>query len=126
MIDVNEIYLLDLKDDFEEIGRGQKNFTVWDFINSDLNRAFGLGCIYNTLVETEMWIPVSIRKFMRHLPETLSIYEPQLEWINNKCSKMNDTMQYYSFILDTMFFESDGDRYKVAIGLGNIFAYKKK
>lgn len=126
MIDVNEIYLLDLKDDFEEIGRGQKNFTVWDFISSDLNRAFGLGCMYNTLVETEMWIPVSIRKFMRHLPETLLIYEPQLEWINSKCSEMNDVMQYYSFVLDTMFFESEEDKYKIAIGLGNIFATKKK
>lgn len=125
MIDINEIYLLDLKDDFEEIGRGQRNFTVWEFINSDLNRAFGLGCIYNTLVETEMWIPVSIRKFMRHLPETLSIYEPQLEWINSKYKETGNIMHYYSFVLDNMFFDSIEDKFKVAVGLGNIFTSKK-
>ena len=40
MIEFNEVFCLDLKDDFEELGRHERNFELDEFIQKDLSRAF--------------------------------------------------------------------------------------
>lgn len=43
MIEFNEVFCLDLKDDFEELGRHERNFELDEFIQKDLSRAFAFG-----------------------------------------------------------------------------------
>lgn len=40
MIEFNQIFCEDLKDDFEEAGRHERNFELDEFIQKDLSRAF--------------------------------------------------------------------------------------
>ena len=43
MIEFNQIFCEDLKDDFEEAGRHERNFELDKFIQKDLSRAFAFG-----------------------------------------------------------------------------------
>lgn len=43
MIEFNQIFCEDLKDDFEEAGRHERNFELDEFIQKDLSRAFAFG-----------------------------------------------------------------------------------
>lgn len=40
---IDEVFCLDLKDDFEELGRHERNFELDEFIQKDLSRAFAFG-----------------------------------------------------------------------------------
>lgn len=120
MIEFDDLYLADIKDDFEEAGRGETNFDLWDFINDNPSRAFALGYLYHTLMETKMWIPVSIRKEMRRMNEGMDKYNSQLNWINKKygTDKPVIVREYVSFVLDNIFPDSYKDILKLAIILG--------
>lgn len=120
MIEFDDLYLADIKDDFEEAGREGRNFTLWGFINNDLSRAFAIGYLYRTLIEEKYWIPVIIRKQMRRINEGMDKYNSQLNWLNNKyiTDKSIKVREYVSYILDNIFPDSEEDIFKLAVILG--------
>ncbi len=124
MIKMDEIYLADLQDDFEEIGRGQVNFTLDEFLQNDINRAFAFGYACNDWKEKGMWFPVSIRKEIRHLADNTENYNAQLNWLNSKCDSKIKSEDYVEYILDNLFYENKKDKIKIAILLGNTLKRK--
>lgn len=119
-IEFNEIFCEDLKDDFEEAGRYERNFTITEFIQNDYSRAFGLGFCYKDLIEQKMWIPVSIRKEMRHITDNLGDYNSQLEWLNSKygIGRSVKIKDYANYILNNIFCDDKETLFKIAIVLG--------
>lgn len=124
MIEFNDLYLADIKDDFEEAGRGNRNFDLWDFINNDLSRAFALGYLYFSLAKKGVWIPVSIRKQMRRMHEGMEKYNSQLDWLHDKYKGDKDNLDiedYINFIMGNIFEDNEGESLKLAIVLGANF-----
>lgn len=121
-IEFNSIFCADLKDEFEEAGRDKNNFTLKDFINNDVSRAFAFGyCSKNW--KKDLWFPISIRKELRHLYETAQKYQSQLEWVNSSYTlpekvTVEKYIEYCKYVLETMFFDNDEDLLKVAMILG--------
>lgn len=121
MINVNDIFLADLQDDFELAGRENAEFSIYDFINNDLNRAFGVGFSYQDWLNTsKLWIPVTVRKEMRHVSDDMEVYNPQFEWLNKKFGIDREVVinDYATFILDNIFSNED-DIIKLAIIIGS-------
>ena len=54
MIEFNEVFCLDLKDDFEELGRHERNFELDEFIQKDLSRAFAFGYCHLDWIKEKM------------------------------------------------------------------------
>lgn len=122
-INFDNLYCEDIIDDFEEFGRFGKNFTVSDFIQNDFSRAFCFGYCYNELIKQKLWIPVSIRKEIRHLPENLGYLNPQLKWLNSKYD-LKETIKiqdYAEFILNNIFCDDVDTLLRLAIMLGISF-----
>ena len=117
MIEFDQIFCEDLRDDFEEAGIKNKLFTLEEFIQNDLSRAFALGYCINQWVVEKLWIPPSIRKSIRHISDNLCNYNSQLSWINQK-RKFDNIEEYADFVLTNMFYNSEKDKIKVAIALG--------
>lgn len=119
-IDFSEIYCEDLIDDFEEAGRNERNFTLDEFIQNDYSRAFGLGFCYKDFVDQKMWIPVSIRKSIRHISEDLEEFNPQLEWLNKKygTGKQVKIRDYVNYVLNNLFCDDEDILLRIAIVLG--------
>lgn len=119
-VEFDEIFCEDLKDDFEEAGRNERNFTISDFVQNDYSRAFGLGFCYKDLIEQRMWIPVSIRKEMRHISDNLEDYNSQLEWLNSKygIGKCVKIKEYVNYILNNIFCDDKEILLRIAIVLG--------
>ncbi len=121
MIEFNEIFCLDLKDDFEELGRDGRNFTLDDLIQGDLSRAFAFGYCHFKWIKEKMWFPISIRKTLRHLPYDLNEYIPQLEWLNEKCGMVGKKVKldkYATYILENVFCDDYDTLLKIAILVG--------
>lgn len=114
MIEFNQIFCEDLKDDFEEAGRHERNFELDEFIQKDLSRAFG----YLDWIKEKMWFPVPIRKALRH---DLEDFAPQLKWLNEKYGAIGKRVRivdYANYILDNIFCDNQDDLLKIAILLG--------
>lgn len=121
MIEFDQLFCEDLKDDFEEIGRNGRNFELGDFIKNDLSRAFAFGYCYSDWVKEKMWFPVSVRKLLRHLGDDLKDYIPQLTWYNTKYKVVGQKFKikdYAEFILTNIFCDDLDDLLKIAIFLG--------
>lgn len=116
MINFDNIFLADLKDDFELAGKGEQEFSIYDFINHDLSRAFGVG--YG-IRDWKLWIPVTVRKELRHAIDNLEQYNPQLKWINSKISKEISTEDYINYIVDNIFCDNELDLINILITLGS-------
>ena len=116
MINFDNIFLADLKDDFELAGKGEQEFSIYDFINHDLSRAFGVG--YG-IKDWKLWIPVTVRKELRHALDNLEQYNPQLKWINSKISKEISTEDYVNYIVDNIFCDNELDLINILITLGS-------
>jgi hypothetical protein len=116
VIKFNEIFLADLKDDFELAGKGEQEFSIYDFIGHDLSRAFGVG--YG-IKDWELWVPVTVRKELRHVLDNLEQYNPQLKWINSKVSKEISTEDYVNYIIDNIFCDNELDLINILIALGS-------
>lgn len=120
---MDEIFIADLKDEFEQAGQDKTEFSIYTFINDDIKRAFYLGYFIN---EWDLWIPFKVRKELRHLHEDIIKYNPQLEWLNSKCLDTDSMLDYVKYILDNIIIESHRDLTKVAISLGNHLNKNKK
>lgn len=122
MIEFDEIFCQDLKDDFEEIGRGERNFTLKEFLRDDLSRAFAFGFSHLEWKEKDkMWFPVPLRKELRHLSDGMEHYSAQLEWLNKKyriTGKKVKIKDYAQFILDNVFCDDPDELLKIAIIIG--------
>ncbi len=122
MIDIifNDLYCEDIIDDFEEFGRCEGNFTLSEFIQDDFSRAFCLGYCYEQIIKQKLWIPVSIRKEIRHLPEELEYFNPQLKWLNDKYNVKGiiKIQEYAKFILNNVFCDDKDTLLKLAVILG--------
>ena len=116
MIKFNEIFLADLKDDFELAGKGEQEFSIYDFIGHDLSRAFGVG--YG-IKDWKLWVPVTVRKELRHVLDNLEQYNPQLKWINSKVPKEISTEDYVNYIIDNIFCDNELDLINILIALGS-------
>jgi hypothetical protein len=116
VIKFNEIFLADLKDDFELAGKGEQEFSIYDFIGHDLSRAFGVG--YG-IKDWKLWVPVTVRKELRHVLDNLEQYNPQLKWINSKVSKEISTEDYVNYIIDNIFCDNELDLINILITLGS-------
>lgn len=116
MINFDSVFLADLKDDFELAGKGEQEFSIYDFINHDLSRAFGVG--YG-IRDWKLWIPVTVRKELRHALDNLEQYNPQLKWINSKISKEISTEDYINYIVDNIFCDNELDLINILITLGS-------
>lgn len=116
MINFDKIFLADLKDDFELAGKGEQEFSIYDFINHDLSRAFGVG--YG-IKDWKLWIPVTVRKELRHALDNLEQYNSQLKWINSKISKEISTEDYINYIVDNIFCDNELDLINILITLGS-------
>jgi len=116
MINFDSVFLADLKDDFELAGKGEQEFSIYDFINHDLSRAFGVG--YG-IRDWKLWIPVTVRKELRHAIDNLEQYNPQLKWINSKISKEISTEDYINYIVDNIFCDNELDLINILITLGS-------
>lgn len=93
MIEFNQIFCEDLKDDFEEAGRHERNFELDEFIQKDL----------------------------RHLGDDLEDFAPQLKWLNEKYGAIGKRVRivdYANYILDNIFCDNQDDLLKIAILLG--------
>lgn len=121
MIEFNQIFCEDLKDDFEEAGRHERNFELDEFIQKDLSRAFAFGYCHLDWIREKMWFPVSIRKALRHLGDNLEDFAPQLKWLNEKYGAIGKRVRisdYANYILDNIFCDNQDDLLKIAILLG--------
>lgn len=121
MIEFNQIFCEDLKDDFEEIGRNENNFELSDFIQGDLSRAFAFGYCHLDWIKEKMWFPVSVRKALRHLTDGLDDYTPQFKWLNGKYNTDNGKVkieEYADYILSNLFCDDPDELLKLAILLG--------
>lgn len=121
MIEFNEVFCLDLKDDFEELGRYEKNFELDEFIQNNLSRAFAFGYCHVDWMKEKMWFPVSIRKVLRHLRDNLEDFIPQIKWLNERdgaIGKGARISDYANYILDNIFCDNRDDLLKMAIILG--------
>lgn len=116
MINFDSVFLADLKDDFELAGKGEQEFSIYDFINHDLSRAFGVG--YG-IRDWKLWIPVTVRKELRHALDNLEQYNPQLKWINSKVSKEISTEDYINYLVDNIFCDNELDLINILITLGS-------
>ena len=116
MFNFDSVFLADLKDDFELAGKGEQEFSIYDFINHDLSRAFGVG--YG-IRDWKLWIPVTVRKELRHAIDNLEQYNPQLKWINSKISKEISTEDYINYIVDNIFCDNELDLINILITLGS-------
>lgn len=123
MIEYNELIRDDLYDDLEYLGADRKDFSLNILIGKSINKAFAFGYNYDEW-RTQLWIPVSIRKRMRHLHEELDKYLPQIKWLNDKLGvtkgKEVNTIDYTNYILDNMFMENDEDTLLFTIGLARV------
>lgn len=119
-MEFNQIFCLDLKDDFEELGRGERNFELEDLIKGDLSRAFAFGYCHMDWQKEKMWFPVSIRKKLRHLGDNLQQYEAQIKWLNEKygVNKKVHIKDYASYILENVFCDDHDELLLLAILLG--------
>ena len=117
MIEFDQIFCEDLRDDFEEAGIINRLFTLEEFIRNDLSRAFAFGYCIIQWKEEGLWIPPSIRKKVRHIQDSLSIYNSKLSWINNR-GEQKTIIEYVDYVLANIFFSSEEDKIKVAIALG--------
>lgn len=121
MIEFNTVFGLDLKDDFEELGRGERNFNLDSLIEGNLSRAFAFGYYHLDWVKEGMWFPTSIRKELRHLNDNLERYNSQLNWINSKYSSsesMVNIQDYANYVLDNLFCDNHDELVRLAILLG--------
>lgn len=123
MIEYNELIRDDLWDDLEYLGADRKDFGINILIGKSINKAFAFGYHYDEW-KTQLWIPVSIRKKMRHLHEEINKYLPQIKWLNDKIGviegKNINTVDYTNYILDNIFIESDEDELLLALGLARV------
>lgn len=102
MIEFNDVFLADLKDDFELAGKGEQEFSIYDFIGHDLSRALGVG--YG-IKDWKLWIPVTVRKELRHSADNLEQYNPQIKWIRSLIEgKEMTNAEYVNFVVDNIFF----------------------
>ena len=109
------VFIADLKDDFELAGKGEQEFSIYDFINHDLSKAFNIG--FN-IKDWKLWIPITVRKELRHVGDSLVQYEPELAYWNKKCKKDLSPAEYADFILTNTFCENEKDLINIAIALG--------
>ena len=117
MIKFDDIFLADLKDDFELAGKGETEFSIYDFINHDLSRAFGVGF---AIPDWKLWIPIKVRKELRHASDNLKQYDSQMKWLNSKYNKEPfDVKDYITFILNNVFCDDEHDLINIALCLGN-------
>lgn len=116
MIEFNKIFLADLKDDFELAGKGENEFSIYDFIGHDLSRAFGVG--YG-IKDWKLWIPITVRKELRHSSDNLEQYNPQIEWISTlvKGKEMTNE-EFANFVVDKIFCDDELDLINIVLTLG--------
>lgn len=98
MIEFNQIFCEDLKDDFEEAGRHERNFELDEFIQKDLSRAFAFGYCHLDWIKEKMW-----------------------KWLNEKYGAIGKRVRivdYANYILDNIFCDNQDDLLKIAILLG--------
>lgn len=117
MIKHDDIFIADLKDDFELAGKDNEEFSLYSFIDNDLEKAFWLGYCINDWKES-IWIPFKMRKQIRHIHEDLEKYNPQLNWLNSKCSKGLPMIDYANYLLDNIITESYSDLIKISFMIG--------
>lgn len=121
MIEFNEVFCLDLRDDFEEMGRHEKNFELDEFIQGDLSRAFAFGYCHLDWIDEKMWFPVSIRKALRRLADGMEDFTPQIKWLNDKYGAIGKKVkisEYANYVLENIFCDDHDTLLKVAILLG--------
>lgn len=118
VINLSDIFLEDLKDDFELAGKGEKEFSIYDFIGGDLSKAFAIGfCINNW----KLWIPITVRKELRHANDNLEVYKPQLKWLSDKCDPKIKVEDYVNFVMTNIFCDNSQDLINLALVLGGNF-----
>lgn len=117
VIKFNEIFIADLKDDFELAGKGEQEFSIYDFIGHDLSRAFGVG--YG-IKDWKLWIPITVRKELRHSSDNLEQYNPQIKWISDLVKGKEMTNEdYINFVVDNIFCDDELDLINIVIVLGS-------
>lgn len=123
MIEYNELIRDDLCDDLEYLGKDRNDFTLEHLIGKSINKAFALGYHYDEW-KTRYWIPVSIRKKMRHLHEDINKYLPQIRWLNDRLGigegKEVNTVDYANYILDNVFLDNEEDSLLLTIGIARV------
>lgn len=118
MIKCDTIFLADLKDDFELAGKGEEEFSIYDFIGHDLSRAFGVG--YG-IKDWKLWIPVTVRKELRHKTDNILKYQPQLDWINNNIDKKSMTnIEYINHVINNIFCNNERDLINIVLSLAEL------
>lgn len=116
MIQFNKVFLADVKDDFELAGKGEKEFSIYDFICNDLSIAFSIG--YG-IKDWNLWIPIKVRKELRHCSDNLEKYNPQLKWLNSKIKNADNIETYVNYIIDNLFCDDKRDLINIVISLGS-------
>lgn len=113
---MDKIKLADVKDDFLLMCKKKDEFSIYNFINNDVEKALYIG--YLLVSDKELTIPITVRKELRHILDGMDKYNPQLEWYKTKFS--NDT-PYETFVesaLENLFFDSHMEKIKLALIFG--------
>lgn len=121
MIKFDEVFCLDLKDDFEESGRRERNFDLYEFLQDDLSRAFAFGFCHLDWNEEKMWFPTTVRKQLRHISDGLDEYTPQLKWLNDKYGiyeKEILILDYVNYIIDNIFCDNPRELLRIIFMIG--------
>lgn len=125
----NDLIKYDLRDDLEYLGSDRKDFQLNILIGKNISKAFAFGYNFDEFAQ-ELWIPISIRKKMRHLHEEMDKYMPQLKWLNEKLEitdegKDVNVIDYTNYILQNAFIDSDEDALNLAIVIGRVLKSQK-
>lgn len=128
MIKYDELLTEDLFDDLEYLGKDRNDFSINILIGKSPLKAFIFGYHYDDW-KTKLWIPISIRKKMRHLHEEINQYLPQIQWLNDKIKMEEgievDVVEYTNYLLDNMFIDNENDLLNLAMGIGRVLKNKR-
>lgn len=121
MINFDEVFCLDLKDDFEEFGRRERDFSLYDFLGGDLSKALAFGFCHLDWIDEKIWFPTTVRKELRHISDGLEEYNPQFTWLNEKYGAVGESVRildYVNYIVDNIFCDNFNDLIRLVFMLG--------
>ena len=129
MIKFDEVFCLDLQDDFEEAGRRNRDFDLYEFLGDDLNKAFAFGFCHLEWVKDKVWFPTTVRKQLRHISDGLDSYSPQIKWLNKKYNIYNKEVlisDYINFIVDNIFCDDPKELLRIVFMIGTNLSLSNK
>lgn len=117
-LDVNEIYVLDLKDDFIM----NKDLDLYQFLGKDPVKAYILGVyIKRWFEELDKEQQYLYSKQLRHIRDDIKDYVDQFQFWCNKAPENITAREMFEFVLNNMFWKEeteDLDKVRMALFLG--------